>query len=59
MKNLKSNNNKVNSNKTIHVEPEKKVNDLITSYKELINDISVKVEIISTKWSTKDFNKWI
>ena len=49
MKNLKSNNNKVNSNKTIHVESEKKVNDLITFYKELINDISVKVEIISTK----------
>ena len=49
MKNLKGNNNKVNSNKAIHVESEKKVNDLITSYKELINDISVKVEIISTK----------
>ena len=42
-----------------HVEAEMKLNDHITSYTKLINDITGEVKLISTKGLTKKFDKWI
>ena len=45
---------KVTSNKTRHVEAGKKLNDHITFYKKLLNDLLRNVKLILTKESTKD-----
>ena len=47
-------NKNVTSNKTKHVETEKKLNDNILSYTKLINDLSGEVKLTSKKGLTKD-----
>ena len=51
---LREINNRVTSNKMKHVEAEKRPNDHITSYTNLINGPSGEVKLITTKRYTKD-----
>ena len=55
MQKIRKNNNKVNSNKAIHVKAEKKLNDNITFYAKLISVILRGVKLISTWGLTKTF----
>ena len=53
------NNKKVTSNSKRHVEAEKKLNELITSYAKLINDLKGEVQLVSTKELSNDWiNKY-
>lgn len=53
-KKLRNFNNNVTSNKSKHIEVKKKLNDYLTSYAEVINDISKEVKLISANGSGKD-----
>lgn len=53
-KKLRNFNNNVTSNKSRHIEVKKKLNDYLTSYAEVINDISKEVKLISANGSGKD-----
>ena len=55
---LRKINNKVTSSKTKHVDSKKDLNDHITSYIKLINDLSGKFKLISTRGFTKDLINW-
>ena len=55
---LRKINNKVNSSKTKHVDSKKDLNDHITSYIKLINNLSGKFKLISTRGFTKDLINW-